>query len=149
MTAAASQLSREDKVRTVAAMREFGGDFVRRLALAWLSADDVNSARIEAAFPRIHQPLSGHGVGQGAGMSVGRERTEDGLPPPPRATMGVRSKPLPSVGSSPCLTDLEKELVEHLYAIASYADAPHVAPEKALTFICQTARAGIAKARQS
>ena len=38
------------------------------------------------------------------------------------------------------------ELLEHLLAIASYADAPHVAPEKALGFIRDTARAAISKA---
>jgi hypothetical protein len=41
------------------------------------------------------------------------------------------------------------ELLEHLYAIAGYADTPHVDPNRALAFIRETARAAIKKAEGS
>jgi len=40
-----------DRIKTIAAMREFGGSFVKRLAEAWQCADEDNSAKIEAAWP--------------------------------------------------------------------------------------------------
>lgn len=40
-----------DRIKTIAAMREFGGSFVKRLAEAWQCADEENSAKIEAAWP--------------------------------------------------------------------------------------------------
>lgn len=38
------------KLQTIAAMRLYGGGFVSALANAWLAADPVNQARLEAAF---------------------------------------------------------------------------------------------------
>ena len=40
-----------DRIRTIAAMREVGGSFVKRLAEAWQCADADNSAKIEATWP--------------------------------------------------------------------------------------------------
>ena len=40
-----------DRIKTIAAMKEFGGSFVKRLAEAWQCADEENSAKIEAAWP--------------------------------------------------------------------------------------------------
>lgn len=53
MTAAASQLSREEAMATIVAIRRHGGRFARALAFAWQLADDANRLRIEAAFPDV------------------------------------------------------------------------------------------------
>jgi hypothetical protein len=34
-------------------MRQYGGSFAQAMAEAWFKADDVNQARIKAAFPDL------------------------------------------------------------------------------------------------
>lgn len=40
-----------DRAEVIKAMRLYGGSFVNALAMAWERADEINAAKIEAAFP--------------------------------------------------------------------------------------------------
>ena len=44
-------MNETEKRNTIQAMRDYGGGFVQRLALAWEHADSENSQRIQNAFP--------------------------------------------------------------------------------------------------
>jgi len=43
----------DDKSKAIRAMEEFGGSFVKTLALAWRLADPNNRTRIETTWPEL------------------------------------------------------------------------------------------------
>ncbi len=54
-------MTRDQRLITIRAMKEYGGSFVQKLADLWLHADEDNAARIEKAWPEyVHKygPLS-------------------------------------------------------------------------------------------
>jgi len=42
-----------EKFWMLEAMKDYGGSFVRNLGVAWQCADEVNSEKLEKAFPEI------------------------------------------------------------------------------------------------
>jgi hypothetical protein len=45
----------KDKYSIIAAMKQYGGSFVRDLATLWITADPENRQRIEAAWPEFFE----------------------------------------------------------------------------------------------
>jgi hypothetical protein len=41
--------------KVIEAMRQYGGDFVKSLAVTFVKADPVNQAKLKAAFPEIFE----------------------------------------------------------------------------------------------
>lgn len=50
-----SDMTRDERSRTLVLMRIHGGSFARELAHAWIRADPINSDKLAAAFPELVQ----------------------------------------------------------------------------------------------
>lgn len=57
-----TDMTPDQRRATLETMCKFGGEWVRRLALAWICADAINSAKLAAAFPEL---LQKYGPGSG------------------------------------------------------------------------------------
>lgn len=57
-----TDMTPDQRRATLAAMNKFGGDWVRRLAMAWICADAINAGKLAAAFPEL---IAKYGPGSG------------------------------------------------------------------------------------
>lgn len=57
-----SDMTPDQRRATLETMHKFGGEWVRRLAMAWICADSVNSKKLAAAFPEL---VAKYGPGSG------------------------------------------------------------------------------------
>lgn len=57
-----TDMTPDQRRATLETMHKFGGEWVRRLAMAWICADAINAAKLAAAFPEL---LQKYGPGSG------------------------------------------------------------------------------------
>lgn len=64
-----TDMTPDQRRATLKTMCKFGGEWVRRLAMAWICADAINAAKLGEAFPEL---VAKYGPGSGffAGVAI-------------------------------------------------------------------------------
>lgn len=66
-----TDMTPDQRRATLEAMCKFGGEWVRRLSMAWICADSINAAKLASAFPEL---IARYGPGSGFFAEVAMTR---------------------------------------------------------------------------